>query len=594
VAALAQTASSPRFKQAYPAEAALYMQKAHLGWKFLTNAIARYGKDGSFQKITFYGEEFMHDDELAWAACEMFLATGDASYHQKLKEWMDPSSPDCRRWGWWRMFESYGRAIRSYAFAARSGRLQPAQLDPAYLSKCETEALLCAQDHLSRASNNAYATSFPMESKSYRTAGWYFSSERAFDITVAYQIDPRPQFLEAIVGNMNYEGGCNPVNVCHITGLGWKRQREIVHQYAQNDRRVLPPSGIPLGNIQSYFPYYDPYKTELRTLCFPQDDASTPYPFYDRWSDAYNVSTEFVHLDMARSLASLAFLATLTPTRTQNWVSAPAQIVVEPDGPINSPRTATLAVPGMDLSDARIVWEARDNEPAFGPDYTFIPITHGLQWIEAEAQWPDGRRAYAGIEVYATNSLPTVGVVTIRPNGSEVGPTPGAFLFTRTGNTDSALTVNFGLSGTATKWNDYRRLVGDMPDYVIIPAGAASTTLFHYPVVDAFIEGTETVILTLATNPAYNVGPASATHTIAETPVTNPVRITSVVKAPEGMRITWESLPGETYRICYWNDVSESNCTALQDNVPSGGTSTSWVDTTAGAVSRRFYSVFEL
>src|SRR4030095_5779788 len=87
VAALAQTASSPRFKSRYPSEAALYLQKAQLGWNFLTNGIARFGKDGAYQKITHYGDEFMHDDELAWAACEMYLATTNAAYQQKLIEW---------------------------------------------------------------------------------------------------------------------------------------------------------------------------------------------------------------------------------------------------------------------------------------------------------------------------------------------------------------------------------------------------------------------------------------------------------------------------------------------------------------------------
>jgi len=53
-----------------------------------------------------------------------------------------------------------------------------------------------------------------------------------------------PEFLDAMLANMNYEGGCNPVNVGYVTGLGWKRQREIVNQYSWNDRRVLPPSGI--------------------------------------------------------------------------------------------------------------------------------------------------------------------------------------------------------------------------------------------------------------------------------------------------------------------------------------------------------------
>src|SRR5687767_11138496 len=75
-AALAEIASSPRFKQQFPVEAAEYMAKAHLGWTFLMKAIADHGKDGSYQKITHYGDEFIHDDELAWAAAAMFAATG--------------------------------------------------------------------------------------------------------------------------------------------------------------------------------------------------------------------------------------------------------------------------------------------------------------------------------------------------------------------------------------------------------------------------------------------------------------------------------------------------------------------------------------
>src|SRR6185436_8108232 len=43
VAALAQCASSPRFKQAYPQVATNYLAKAQLGWRFLTNAISTNG-----------------------------------------------------------------------------------------------------------------------------------------------------------------------------------------------------------------------------------------------------------------------------------------------------------------------------------------------------------------------------------------------------------------------------------------------------------------------------------------------------------------------------------------------------------------------
>ena len=394
VAALAQASSSPRFKKQFPEAAAAYLAKAKKGWAFLDRAIAKFGNEGAYQKITHYGDDFMHDDEVAWAACELFLATGDESYHKQLLTSFQPSEDRIRRWGWWRLYEGYGRAIRSYALAVKSGKAKRGQLDPAFLRGCEAEIVAAADDQLRWSQQSAYGTSFPTETKRFRGGGWYFSLDQAFDLAVASALDhpvmndPRPKYAEAILANLNYEGGCNPVNVCYLTGLGWKRQREIVHNYAQNDRRVLPPGGIPLGNLQSGFGWLEFYKQELGALSFPWDGAKeNPYPLYDRWGDSFNLQTEFVVVNQARALATAAWLMAQTPLKSQPWNSAPATIELTPSG---STRTATLKT-SLDLSQARIVWEAQDREPLFGDR---MLLTNAVSWIEAEAQLPDGRRIY--------------------------------------------------------------------------------------------------------------------------------------------------------------------------------------------------------
>ncbi|MGV3774567.1 MAG: glycoside hydrolase family 9 protein, partial [Verrucomicrobiales bacterium] len=406
VAALAEIASSPTFKTQFPAESAAYLAKARAGWNFLMTAIAIHGKNGSYQKITHYGNEFMHDDELAWAAAALFAATGEAEFHAKLKEWYDPSSPETRRWSWWRLFEGYGCAARAYAFAARSGRLAASTLDAAYLAKCAAEIKASGDDIARFAKQTAYGTSFPDPNKSFRTAGWYFSMERAFEAATAYQLNPDPQYMEAIHSNLAYEAGCNPVNVSYITGLGWKRWRDIVHQYAQNDHRVLPPSGIPLGNIQGGFAYLENYKQELGKLAYPPDGAvNATYPYYDRFGDSFNTTTEFVVVDQARALATTAFLLAQTGDYNSPSKSMIGSITGLPVSvPAETEVTATLQLAGINLSQARIVWEAADQEPFIGPAFKFAAKNPGSQWVEVEAQLPDGRRIYARTNFMASFS----------------------------------------------------------------------------------------------------------------------------------------------------------------------------------------------
>ena len=403
VAALAQCASSPKFKQQFPEAAALYLEKAKKGWAFLDRALTKYGADGAYQKITHYGDDSTDKDELAWAACELFLATCDQSFQDKLAAWLKPSDPATRLWGWWRMYACWGNAIRDYAFAASSGRLKREQLNPTLLADCENEIIATADDQLRRSKESAYGTSFPSETKATMTAGWYFSGDAAFELAVACQLDfpqmndPRPKYVEAILGNLNYEAGCNPVNVTYLTGLGWKRQRDIVDQYAENDRRVLPPSGIPLGNIQSGFGWMELYGKELGALSFPADsDGKSPYPIYDRWGDSFNLSQEFVIPNQARALAYLSWMMGRSPARNQAWKAVAGQINGLPERPQSGQKiNVTLSAPGVDLSRARIVWEARDQEPAFGKTFSFSPAHREPQWLEAEAQLPDGRRVFA-------------------------------------------------------------------------------------------------------------------------------------------------------------------------------------------------------
>jgi hypothetical protein len=103
-----------------------------------------------------------------------------------------------------------------------------------------------------------------------------------------------------------------------------------------------------------------------------------------------------VIVNQARALAYQAWLMAGTSLRTQQWKSAAGRIRSLPAKALaNQNVSVGLDVDGLDIHSARIVWEAAGQEPAFGNQFSFAPGHEGAQWIEAEAQWPDGRRVFA-------------------------------------------------------------------------------------------------------------------------------------------------------------------------------------------------------
>ena len=103
-------------------------------------------------------------------------------------------------------------------------------------------------------------------------------------------------------------------------------------------------------------------------------------------------------------------------------------------------------------------------------------------------------------------------------NASEVGPDPGEFTVTRSGDMTTDLTVSYfvDVGTTATEGTDFDWLDG----YVVIPDGASSATFTIDPFTDSEIEGDEYVQITLMDDPeSYTLGTSiSDTVTIADAP----------------------------------------------------------------------------
>ena len=119
---------------------------------------------------------------------------------------------------------------------------------------------------------------------------------------------------------------------------------------------------------------------------------------------------------------------------------------------------------------------------------------------------------------------------------SEDGPQNLSYVFTRSGITSSALTINYTVTGSADG-SDYG---GATPGTgtITFAAGSSTAILSLDPVADAISDGDETVILTLAPGSGYTLGAATAaTGTILD----NDTAPGTVTRAP----IT-PSIPGRS------------------------------------------------
>ena len=175
-------------------------------------------------------------------------------------------------------------------------------------------------------------------------------------------------------------------------------------------------------------------------------------------------------------------------------------------------------------------------------------------------------------------------------SASRIGPVPGAFTLTRTGDTSSALTVNYTIGGSAVAGADYQAsqgLTGGSPS-VTIPAGASSATVNVTPLTTSNVAPSQTVVLTLAPTGNYSMStPSAATLTINGNTVPAPSLKLSAAKPA----LSWTSDNQAVYRIAYKNKLTDAGWTYAPGSMTGNGTTMNWTDTAAAGQSSRFYCI---
>jgi len=94
----------------------------------------------------------------------------------------------------------------------------------------------------------------------------------------------------------------------------------------------------------------------------------------------------------------------------------------------NTPLTVTLQVPGMDLSAARVVWEARARNRLWHKLHLRATTDRGSGGSRSAVA--DGRRAFAVANLFAADDLPTVTITSTDTTATEGATDTASFTLT--------------------------------------------------------------------------------------------------------------------------------------------------------------------
>lgn len=231
---------------------------AEKAWKYVKANPQQYFKNPEGIVTGEYGDTNT-TDELYWAACELFKATGKAEYNDYVKEACKSAIPEGLGWLNVGTYGSY-----AYLTAEKADKDIADTIKAALVKSCD--ALL------KQAKNDGYGISIGTD---YVWGSNMLVANNAIQLLITDKLAPNSGYREAAENHLHYLLGRNSVSYCFVTGLGAQYPGNPHHRPSLAAGKTIP--GMLVGGPNSALE--DPYaKAVLKGLppakCYADNSQS--------------------------------------------------------------------------------------------------------------------------------------------------------------------------------------------------------------------------------------------------------------------------------------------------------------------------------
>ncbi|MFC3457808.1 heme-degrading domain-containing protein [Massilia haematophila] len=223
------------YGERWPGLSARMLAAAERAWSWAKASPEVYFRNPPDVLTGEYGDARL-DDEFAWAAAELYIATGKDDYYLALQpETVSNTVPawdDVRGLAW-------------MSLAHHRARLTP--LADQALIASRIDALAARFAHEAR---NGYRVS--MKGADFVWGSNAVMLNQAMMLVQAYRLNGKPAYLAAAQSNLDYVLGRNPTGYSFVTGFGARTPMHPHHRPSQGDRVQAPVPGFVVGGPQPF------------------------------------------------------------------------------------------------------------------------------------------------------------------------------------------------------------------------------------------------------------------------------------------------------------------------------------------------------